>query len=291
MSKKKKTGFQYKLFRIVTESPPDIIGWNADGISFSIRHRERLSSEILGEYFRHANFDSFLRQLGFYSFQRLENHQSEGTTFQNPNFRKGRPDLLSNLKRRTYADEGIRNDVKKLQNDVTELRSNLHDLRSAMIQMQQQMTQMSSALSSLGVAQPVPPSALSINSSQSPTSVPEGTAVAMSPSEWNSPHITASSFDFGSSTFGSANFGSIDVAASTAMIPDDEGAEHLLGTPSFSTGSRFGAGGTRTVSMSEEPAHKMVRRQEPVDVQPAVQWQNSFGSQKADDGWSFQSLS
>lgn len=29
--------------------------------------------------------------------------------------------------------------------------------------------------------------------------VPEGTAVAMSPSVWNSPHITASSFDFGMS--------------------------------------------------------------------------------------------
>lgn len=44
--------------------------------------------------------------------------------------------------------------------------------------------------------------------------------------------------------------------------------------------------------MSEEPAHKMVRRQEPVDAQPAVQWQNSFGSQKAGDSeWSFHSLS
>lgn len=104
-------------------------------------------------------------------------------------------------------------------------------------------------------------------------------------------------------------------SSGTAMIPDDEGAEHLvravgstvlqflvftskivlcmtqLGAPSFSTGSRFGASGASTVSISEEPAHKMVRRQEPVDVQPAVQWQNSFGSQKADDGWSFQSLS
>merc|ERR1711879_609945 len=98
--------------------------------------------------------------------------------------------------------------------------------------------------------------------------------------------------------FGSAQFGSIEAseaAASGTMIPDDEGAEHLLpmGASSFSTGSRFGAGaaGSSAVSISDEPAHKMIRRKEPVYAQTRVQWKNDFGSSKADvDEWSFQSF-
>lgn len=300
MSKKKKNGFQYKLFAIVSESRPEIIGWNADGASFSIRNRERLTGEILGRYFKHANFDSFLRQLGFYAFRRLENH-SEGTTFQNPSFLHGRPDLLKNIRRRTYADEGLREDVKKLQTEVAELRTGLHDLSTVVMQMQRQMAQMSTALNSRIAGRPT---VTAIN--QSPrapanaaaaTLMPEGTAVAMS-----SPIYYAQSFDqsldFGSNAFGSVQFGSIDPAASGAMIPDDEPAEHLLpmGTAMFTTGSSFGAstgGASSAISVTEEPAQKMLRRQEPVGqpTRPAP-WQNSFGAEKTDDSgsWSFRTI-
>ena len=67
-----------------------------------------------------------------------------------------------------------------------------------------------------------------------------------------------------------------------------------MGMTSFSTGSRFGASGgevSSALSITEEPAHKMVRRQEPVAANVPIQWGNStFGSSAARDSFGSFSL-
>ena len=70
-----------------------------------------------------------------------------------------------------------------------------------------------------------------------------------------------------------------------------------MGMTSFSTGSRFGASGgeaSSALSISEEPVHKMVRRQEPVAAiatNVPIQWGNStFGSSAARDSFGSFSL-
>jgi hypothetical protein len=42
---------------------------STDGASFEVKEPKRLELQILPKYFRHARFQSFVRQLNFYSFK------------------------------------------------------------------------------------------------------------------------------------------------------------------------------------------------------------------------------
>lgn len=70
-----------------------------DGTAFCIVEPKKMAQECLPRYFRHGRFSSLIRQLNFYSFYRVQ--EGHLTVYQHSYFRKGRPDLLIHIKRRT----------------------------------------------------------------------------------------------------------------------------------------------------------------------------------------------
>ena len=78
------------------------ISWQPDGQSFLIKQPNAFSESILPNYFKHNNLQSFVRQLNMYSFTKTR-HDSNYREFRQPNFQKGRRDLLSLIKRKTQG--------------------------------------------------------------------------------------------------------------------------------------------------------------------------------------------
>ena len=64
-----------------------------------------LSNVVLPQYYNHANFKSFVRQLHMYSFRKLQ-VESGWCVFVHPEFKRGRRDLLHKIKRKGSAVAG-----------------------------------------------------------------------------------------------------------------------------------------------------------------------------------------
>lgn len=81
----------------------------------SVTDQERFSKEILGRWFKHQNFGSFVRQLNLYGFRKVPHLQQgalhsdtsqEPLCFENNNFHRGQPDLLHLISRKKQANPG-----------------------------------------------------------------------------------------------------------------------------------------------------------------------------------------
>mmetsp|Transcript_7708 Transcript_7708/g.12888 ORF Transcript_7708/g.12888 Transcript_7708/m.12888 type:complete len:413 (+) Transcript_7708:178-1416(+) len=90
--------FARKLYEILEVEPGDLLSWNAAGNAFFVRDIDRFSKEILMKYFRHSKFASFQRQLNLYGFRKITRGSDAGS-YAHQYFRKGKPDLLSLVRR------------------------------------------------------------------------------------------------------------------------------------------------------------------------------------------------
>ncbi|GJN92530.1 hypothetical protein Rhopal_005560-T1 [Rhodotorula paludigena] len=112
---KTQAAFVHKVWSMVeTPALQNLISWSGDGKSFLVYSPEEFARTVLPQYFKHSNFASFLRQLNFYSWSKVNDvlgantptTKPDGTPvqaweFRNPNFQRGRPDLLVRIKRKT----------------------------------------------------------------------------------------------------------------------------------------------------------------------------------------------
>ncbi len=63
-SNKNVPAFLLKLFNLVNDhSTDDLIRWNAPGDSFLVMRHEEFAKKLLGKFYKHNNFSSFVRQL------------------------------------------------------------------------------------------------------------------------------------------------------------------------------------------------------------------------------------
>ncbi|EIN06984.1 hypothetical protein PUNSTDRAFT_71621, partial [Punctularia strigosozonata HHB-11173 SS5] len=105
--------FLQKLYEMVNDpSNQGLIRWSDAGDSFYVLDHERFAREVLGRWFKHQNFSSFVRQLNMYGFHKIPHLQqgvlkSESDTehwnFEHPSFRRGQPDLLCLIQRKKQA--------------------------------------------------------------------------------------------------------------------------------------------------------------------------------------------
>ncbi|KAL7581164.1 hypothetical protein ACA910_005953 [Epithemia clementina (nom. ined.)] len=103
--------FLRKTYHMIDSCDPSIACWSEDGETFVVKDPERFESTIIPQFFKHSKFSSFVRQLNFYSFRKikyvdsiridpkLEAETANYWRFRHENFRRGRPDLLTEIKR------------------------------------------------------------------------------------------------------------------------------------------------------------------------------------------------
>ncbi|KAL1409947.1 Flocculation suppression protein [Vanrija albida] len=84
-----------------------LLFWSEDGTSFVCPNPTEFSKDVLPNYFKHNNWQSFVRQLNMYSFNKVSdlystaNSDPQAWEFRHPLFRRGEPNLLSSIKRKS----------------------------------------------------------------------------------------------------------------------------------------------------------------------------------------------
>ncbi|KAK4057088.1 Flocculation suppression protein [Microbotryomycetes sp. JL221] len=103
--------FTHKLFAMV-QNPAlkHMIAWSETGSSFYVFNPTEFARQVLPQFFKHNNFQSFVRQCNMYGFSKV-NDMLAGTAagldgvnvweFQHPSFQKDRPDLLNRIRRKS----------------------------------------------------------------------------------------------------------------------------------------------------------------------------------------------
>lgn len=110
LGSKTKPAFVVKIWNMVNDpANHEYIRWTDDGQAFLVVHREEFMKLILPNYFKHNNFASFVRQLNMYGWHKVQDITSgtmkessgleEVLQFKNPDFVRGREDLLDNIVR------------------------------------------------------------------------------------------------------------------------------------------------------------------------------------------------
>eukprot|EP00636_Phaeomonas_parva_P012675 CAMPEP_0118863012 /NCGR_PEP_ID=MMETSP1163-20130328/8031_1 /TAXON_ID=124430 /ORGANISM="Phaeomonas parva, Strain CCMP2877" /LENGTH=198 /DNA_ID=CAMNT_0006796977 /DNA_START=552 /DNA_END=1145 /DNA_ORIENTATION=+ len=137
--------FLAKTYKMVDEGVEGVVGWTPDGSSFVIRDCDRFTEDVIPKYFKHKNFSSFIRQLNFYGFRKVKDPRPRGQAkdkskqrweFHHASFRRGRKDLLKDIRRRSYQDaanaQPDKGDVDKLKAELSVLQKKMADLTGSM---------------------------------------------------------------------------------------------------------------------------------------------------------------
>ncbi|PPQ91364.1 hypothetical protein CVT25_004131 [Psilocybe cyanescens] len=108
--------FLQKLYEMVNDpNNAELIRWSEAGDSFFVLDHERFAHEVLGRWFKHRNFSSFVRQLNMYGFHKIPHLQqgvlksdteTEFWNFAHANFHRGQPDLLCLIQRKKQPQQG-----------------------------------------------------------------------------------------------------------------------------------------------------------------------------------------
>ncbi|ORY26717.1 HSF-type DNA-binding-domain-containing protein, partial [Naematelia encephala] len=106
---KTQAAFVGKLYKMLED--PDIartglIRWSPDGRIFTCPNPTEFSKTILPQFFKHNNWQSFVRQLNMYAFNKVNDLQAttsdpQAWEFRHPLFRRGEPHLLASIKRKS----------------------------------------------------------------------------------------------------------------------------------------------------------------------------------------------
>lgn len=125
--------FISKTHDLIQNAPNELIEWTTDGSGFVVKDPKRLEKEVLHKYFKHNNFSSFARQLGFYGFRKSTkfvwtDSSSIATRcceYRHKNFLRGRLDLMTDIQRKTYGlneeEDEIKDKIEMLASRVDQL--------------------------------------------------------------------------------------------------------------------------------------------------------------------------
>mmetsp|Transcript_36207 Transcript_36207/g.55605 ORF Transcript_36207/g.55605 Transcript_36207/m.55605 type:complete len:457 (-) Transcript_36207:1043-2413(-) len=131
--------FLRKTYHMIDSCDPNIATWSEEGDKFVVKDVDKFASEIIPQFFKHNNFSSFVRQLNFYGFRKIKtdpikiNHppseaESKYWRFRHDKFRRGRPDLLTEIKKANQQDTPDKQEVDALKTEVKELKTKISSM-------------------------------------------------------------------------------------------------------------------------------------------------------------------
>mmetsp|Transcript_16713 Transcript_16713/g.32468 ORF Transcript_16713/g.32468 Transcript_16713/m.32468 type:complete len:416 (+) Transcript_16713:762-2009(+) len=122
--------FLQKLKKIAETIPEDVSTWTEDGDAYVVKDSDKFEQAL--KKFYKGSLQTFVRQLHFYGFRKLET-QTGAWSFTHPNFRRDRPELLSDIRRKSRADAQMtatQVEVQQLKSQVAHLQGVVEDLRT-----------------------------------------------------------------------------------------------------------------------------------------------------------------
>jgi len=134
----RKGNFVFKVLEILSDpSNHHLIHWSGNGNRFAVTNPDEFARLILPRYFKTSTFSSFVRQLHIYGFQKYAPGERRSVVeFHNPNFVRGREDLMVKINRRGYrSKEGNMASIKAEMplktdiDDIVTLRRQVDDLK------------------------------------------------------------------------------------------------------------------------------------------------------------------
>jgi len=100
-----------------------------------VKDKEKLASDIIPQFFKHNKWSSFVRQLNFYGFRKVrpgtlllnENEELKEWCFRHNHFKRGRTDLLKEIRKPSQTVAG-KEEVEALKREIVELKAKLNTL-------------------------------------------------------------------------------------------------------------------------------------------------------------------
>lgn len=109
------SAFLQKLYSMVDDpNNASCVSWTSNGTQFRVHNVEDFARNMLPTYYRHNNFASFVRQLNMYCFRKVaaahrtvvRHGDAHRWEFVHPLFRRGRPELMALMRRKTHPTGG-----------------------------------------------------------------------------------------------------------------------------------------------------------------------------------------
>jgi len=165
----RKTGecpiFLRKTYLMVDSCDPKIATWSEDGETFIVKNPDSFASVVIPQYFKHNNFASFVRQLNFYGFHKIRysdslkiDPQLEAETanfwrFHNTNFKRGRTDLLCEIRRGKPSQDETEDIPEKQSQEVTKLKKEMLQLKDKVANMSSTLDELSNMMKKINLTE------------------------------------------------------------------------------------------------------------------------------------------
>lgn len=158
--------FLRKTYHMIESCDPNIAAWSDEGDTFVVKQPDVFEKSIIPQFFKHSKFSSFVRQLNFYGFRKikysdtikidvkLEAETANFWRFKHESFIRGKPELLSEIRRHNSQSISEKNKVEEKNSpevEVTNLKSEVDILKDKIADMTKNIDDLTALVQNVSV--------------------------------------------------------------------------------------------------------------------------------------------